>query len=80
MVCEKINYTMGRYADVLLYMWANDDEFKKKFENSKGVCLKHMKLLLETLPKAMNDKDAGAFLSVFFAKQQKENQIMQIKQ
>lgn len=72
MVCEKINYTMRRYADVLLYMWAKDDEFKKKFEASKGVCLRHMKLLLDTVPKSLTDKEAGAFLSSFFAKQQKE--------
>ena len=39
---------MERYADVLLYMWANDEKFKEKFNKSKGVCLKHMKLLVDT--------------------------------
>ncbi|MFR9051654.1 MAG: DUF6062 family protein, partial [Hominilimicola sp.] len=51
-VCDKINHTMERYADVLLYMWANDEKFKEKFNKSKGVCLKHMKLLVDTVPKS----------------------------
>ena len=38
-VRDKINHTMERYADVLLYMWANDEKFKEKFNKSKGVCL-----------------------------------------
>lgn len=72
MVCQKVDYTMSRYIDVLLYMWANDDAFKEKFENSKGVCLKHMKMLLDAVPKSLKDKDAGSFISTLFAKQQKE--------
>lgn len=77
MVCEKLEYTMNRYADVLLYMWAKDENFRKKFDNSKGVCLKHMKLILDNIPKSLSGKDAGAFLSVFFAKQEKELKNLQ---
>ncbi len=77
MVCEKLEYTMNRYADVLLYMWAKDENFRNKFNNSKGVCLKHMKLILDNIPKSLNSKDAGAFLSVFFAKQETELKKLQ---
>ena len=42
MICDKINHTMERYIDVLLYLWINDPNFQKKFENSKGLCLPHM--------------------------------------
>lgn len=72
MVCEKIDYTINRYIDVLLYMWANDEEFKKKFDRSKGVCLKHMRMILDAVPQSLKDKDAGAFISAFFEKQTKE--------
>lgn len=69
MVCNKINHTMERYADVLLYMWANDAQFKAKFDKSKGVCLKHMQLLLETSKKSLNDKQAGMFAAELLKKQ-----------
>lgn len=72
MVCEKMTYTMNRYIDVLLYMWANDDEFKAKFDASKGVCLHHMKQLLDAVPKSLKDKEAGAFISTLFTKQAAE--------
>lgn len=70
-VCEKINTTMLRYADVLLYMWANDEEFKKKFDNSKGLCLKHIKLLADSAEKSIGSK-AGEFLGEVIKKEEKE--------
>ncbi len=71
-VCDKINHTMERYADVLLYMWANDEKFKKKFDASKGLCLKHMKLLSDTAPKSLKDNEAAMFLTSMFSKQMDE--------
>ncbi len=72
MVCDKINHTMERYIDVLLYMWANDEEFKKKFSNSKGVCLKHMKMLLNMTSKSLKDAQAAEFIAVLCQKQSEE--------
>ena len=63
---------MDRYADVLLYMWANDEKFKEKFNKSKGVCLKHMKLLVDTVPKSLKDSQAAQFLACLFEKQETE--------
>lgn len=71
-VCDKINHTMERYADVLLYMWINDEKFKDKFNRSKGLCLKHMRLLCRIAPKSLNDAQSAKFLSYMFAKQQQE--------
>lgn len=71
-VCDKIRYTMERYADVLLYMWANDEKFKEKFDASKGLCLKHMKLLADNAPKSLGNSQAAAFLSAMFEKQASE--------
>lgn len=71
-ICEKINYTMQRYADVLLYMWANDEEFKLKFDKSKGLCLKHMKLLTDISEKSLSNSKAAEFLSVLYQKQADE--------
>ena len=72
MICNKINHTMERYCDVLLYMWANDESFREKFKNSKGVCLKHEKMLLSIVNKSLNDKNARAFLKELYEKQKEE--------
>ena len=66
MVCEKVNKTMERYCDVLAYMWKNDEEFKKKFDSSKGFCLPHFEMLLE--------KANGDFLRTLVEKEEKELQ------
>ena len=66
LICDKINDTMSRYIDVLLYMWANDDVFKSKFENSKGVCLKHFKMLVDGSKASLKSNDAKDFLNILF--------------
>jgi hypothetical protein len=77
MVCDKTDTTMERYADVLLYMWANDEAFKAKFERSKGVCLKHMELLLSMCPKSLKDSQQGPFIAELCAKQKEELERIQ---
>jgi hypothetical protein len=66
-VCDKINATMERYADVLLYMWAKDEKFKEKFNRSKGLCLKHMRLLADSCSKSLSDAQAAQFLSAMYS-------------
>lgn len=77
MVCNKISHTMERYIDVLLYMWATDDEFKKKFNNSKGVCLKHMNMLIDGAPKSLKTSDANEFIDNLCTKQLSELERIQ---
>lgn len=72
MVCNKVNFTMERYCDVLLYMWANDENFKEKFKNSHGLCLKHEKKLLEIAYKSLNTKQANAFIKELYNLQKAE--------
>ena len=76
-VCEKINHTMDRYIDVLLYMWATDEDFRAKFDKSKGVCLKHMEMLCNMAKKSLKDTQAAQFLAALYNKQIKELERMQ---
>lgn len=46
-VCNKIEDTFKRYIRTIHYLWANDDNFKRKYENSKGFCTVHYQALLE---------------------------------
>lgn len=71
-ICDKINHTMQRYIDVLLYMYSTDDEFKAKFDNSKGVCMKHFCALIENAPKSIKGKKADLFISNLIEKESAE--------
>lgn len=71
-VCDKINHTMERYITVLVEMWKTEPEFRAKFESSKGVCLPHMRQLLEAAEKKLNTKDAAEFASILYTKQMQE--------
>ncbi len=68
-ICDKINYTMSRYIDVLLYMYCADNEFKEKFNRSKGVCLKHFKALADTAKKSLKNNDLDTFLASLIEKE-----------
>ena len=48
------------------------EEFKEKFDKSKGVCLKHMEMLLRMVPKSLKPSQQGPFISALY-KQQMEN-------
>lgn len=77
MICQKINNTMERYIDVLLYMWAADEAFKAKFDKSKGVCLKHSKMLLDMSSKSLKDAQAAQFIAALYKKQKSELERIQ---
>lgn len=60
-VCDKLNYTMDRYIDVIIYLWFKEEEFKQLFNNKKGFCLKHLKQLLEGSKKYLKPSNAALF-------------------
>ena len=45
-ICDMKNANMERYAETVAGMYKKDAEFRKKFEESKGFCLKHYRELL----------------------------------
>lgn len=45
-VCLKIDYNMDRLVDNTLYLYRKEPQFKKKFKESKGFCLRHIEGLL----------------------------------
>lgn len=62
MICGKIEYTMNRYLDVIFYLWLKETDFQNLFNNKKGFCLKHFKLLLEGARKYLNSKQLPIFI------------------
>ena len=46
-VCERIDVQMSAVANNLAYLWGKEEEFKEKFKNSNGLCLKHTALAID---------------------------------
>jgi hypothetical protein len=61
-ICSKLDYTMDRYIDVILYLWFKEEDFKRMFQSKKGFCLKHLKALLEGTKKYLNPKEGAIFV------------------
>ena len=65
-ICKKLDYTMGRYIDVIFYLWSRESDFKKVFEGKKGFCLVHFRQLLENAGKYLKEAEAQCFIDILF--------------
>jgi len=61
-ICEKINFNMDKFTDVILYLFFKEPEFRERFESKKGFCLPHLKMLLEGSMKYLNRKQRSEFV------------------
>jgi len=69
-ICDKVNNTIDRYAEVFFYMWKNDKAFQERVLKSKGFCLPHFCFLSEYAEKFLkNPKD---FIKPMYKKQKEE--------
>lgn len=62
MICDRMNYTMERYLDVIFYLWSKEDEFQDLFNKKKGFCLKHFRMLLEGSRKYLSSRYSQDFI------------------
>ena len=76
-VCDKINHTMERYTDLILEMWADEPDFRRKFESSKGVCLPHFNILAKAAAKKLSAAKAGEFIALLAEKENAELERIQ---
>ena len=76
-ICDKITSTMERYIDVLLYMWKNDESFRKKFDASNGLCMHHFEQVLKLAPKSLKESDCAQFCKSLYEKQIAEYERLQ---
>lgn len=61
-ICHKLNYTMDKFIDVILYLYFKEPDFQRLFNSKKGFCLKHLKNLLEGTNKYLNAKQQAIFV------------------
>lgn len=70
-LCDKLDSQMRDAAGNLSYLWDKDEDFRKMFENSEGLCLEHMALTARACEKEISGKKREEFLSML-AERQKE--------
>lgn len=62
-VCEKLNYTMDRYNDIIFQLYG-DKDFRAKLANCKGFCLPHFRMLVELAPSKLSSSKAESFVDL----------------
>lgn len=60
-VCERIQLSFERYLMTICYLWKSDEEFRKKYKDSKGFCNEHYRILLECAPQHLSGKSLEEF-------------------
>ncbi|MGI6326969.1 MAG: DUF6062 family protein [Saccharofermentanales bacterium] len=61
-ICDRLDYTMDRYIDVIFYQYFVDSTFKNRFDNGDGYCLRHLVLLLRGAARHLNRRQASELL------------------
>jgi len=71
-ICSRLEYTMDRYMDVIMYLWSKEEDFRQLFASKKGFCLIHMKRMAEASIKYLSPDESRQFIDQL-VKQQVEN-------
>lgn len=65
-VCARVEKHLADAADNFVALWQREADFRKKVENSSGVCLPHLSLLLCVAAKNLNKADLSAFSKALY--------------
>jgi hypothetical protein len=68
-ICEKIDWNIEKFIDVILYLFFKEPDFKELFMAKKGFCLPHVKRLLEGSLKYLNNRNRGEFVITLMSMQ-----------
>ncbi len=71
-VCNKMNNNMDKLIENTLYLYDKEPEFRKKFQNTKGFCLKHVEDMIDKSGKALSPEKQAQFLIDLFDLEIKE--------
>ncbi len=61
LICQRMEDRLDRYCFTIPYLWGQDPEFRKAFEQSKGFCLHHMAHILRMSLDALDSKQQKLF-------------------
>ncbi len=71
-MCDTISDNMLRYLHTFFHLYQNDGEFRRKFQEGKGLCIPHTGQLLEVAAEELSPKDLGEFVRTL-ARLEREN-------
>jgi hypothetical protein len=71
LICQRMKDRLDRYCFTIPYLWGQDPEFRKAFEQSKGFCLHHMSHILRMSMDALDSKQQKEFAQSMAALQQR---------
>lgn len=63
-ICDRLEKTMDRYLDVIMYLWSKEADFRKVFAEKKGFCLIHLNMLIAAAEKYLNAAERKKFQSL----------------
>ena len=66
-ICSRLDYTMDRYIDIIFYLYFKEEEFKALFNNQKGFCMRHLRILIENTKKYLNAKETAIFVDTLIS-------------
>ncbi len=61
-MCDTIADNMLRYLHTFFHLYRSDGEFRRKFQESRGLCIPHTGQLLEVAAEELNTKELGEFV------------------
>ena len=62
-VCDRVENIFKRYITTVIHCYTHDDDFKKKFNKSNGLCKKHYGMLYEEAQKTLSSSKLNEFIS-----------------
>jgi len=71
-LCERLDFTMRRYAYTVVHLWLNDADFRRAFDTAKGLCLPDAALVMEMAETEARGTRRKEFFAIL-AKLQAEN-------
>jgi len=66
-ICNYCRDAYERYMDTFFYLYKNDPEFSKMLEESNGLCLHHLKDILNAAENKLNKKQQETLFPLLFA-------------
>ena len=61
LICQRMKDRLDRYCFTIPYLWGQDPQFRKAFEQSKGFCLHHTAHILRMSLEALVGKQQKEF-------------------
>ena len=75
-LCEKLDSQMSDVAENFAHLWASEADFRKMFENSKGLCLEHTALAAQKCNGEIHGKKKEEFLLMLAGNQKKQLDVL----